>query len=171
MPHPVPLRVVTMLVLASALACSAPAGNVENGAAERSQLVAADPVPDSVIVMLNTGIPDRRRLVIRSEAEWAALWREATANVSPAPALPRFDFGSEMLLVAAMGTRPSGGHAIAIDSVYTRAGILHAVVRETSPGDDCFVAAVITTPVVAVRVAETSAPVEFSTRTAVHSCQ
>lgn len=163
-------RLLMTFVLPAALACTAPPAAPDASHPAVHELVATSPVPDPVIVALNSGIPDRRRLVIRSAAEWEALWGEATANQRPAPATPQFDFGAEMLLVATMGERPSGGYAIAIDSVYTLAGTLHAVVRETSPDSACFVAGVITSPVVVVRVPRSSAPVEFSTRAAVHLC-
>lgn len=163
-------RVVAMLALVSSIACGSPTASGDPASDQLAELVAATQVSDSVIVPLTSGIPDRRRLVVRSESEWTALWREATANLSPAPAVPQFDFASEMLLVATMGARPSGGYAIAVDSVYARGGTLHAVVRETSPDRACLVTAAITTPVVAVRVARSGAPVEFTNRSAVHIC-
>ncbi|MBA3890171.1 MAG: protease complex subunit PrcB family protein [Gemmatimonadaceae bacterium] len=158
------------LVLATAAGCGGPTGSPDPGLTETRELIVASQVSDSVITALNSGIPDRRRLVIRAASEWAALWREATANISPAPPVPEFDFATEMLLVATMGARPSGGYAIGIDSVYSTGGNVHAVVRETTPDRACMVSAVITSPVVAVRIARSSAPVEFRTRSAVHLC-
>lgn len=159
------------VALAALTACQAPA-LTENTGVFGAQLLATSPLPDPVITVLNSGIPDRRRVVIRTATEWAALWNEVTANVSPAPPVPEIDFGSEMLLVASMGTQRSGGHTIGIDSVYLAGGgIIHAVVRETSPADSCVVTAALTAPVTAVRMARSSVPVEFRTRSTVHSCE
>lgn len=162
--------IVAMFAIATAVACGSPTDSGAPASVEPAELVGASQVSDSVIVALNSGIPDRRRLVIRSEAEWHALWREATASVSPAPDVPRFDFATEMLLVATMGARPTGGYAIMIDSVYAQRGVLHAVVRETVPDRACLVTLAMTTPVVAVRVPRSAAPVEFSNRTGTHIC-
>lgn len=85
-----------------------------------------------------SGIGARRRDVIRDRAQWAAFWREMRSGGggggtnSAVP--PEVDFSRDMVVVAAMGTRGSGGHRVAIDSVTRSEGRLLIVVREVSPG-------------------------------------
>jgi hypothetical protein len=68
-----------------------------------------------------------------------------------------------------MGTRGSGGYLIDVKDVLTAGNRLIVTVEERSPASDCLATAVVTAPVVLVRVART-ADVSFVETTAVHSC-
>jgi hypothetical protein len=116
------------------------------------------------------GITERRRAVIRTEDEWRAAWALITSHVSPRPPLPAVDFGRDIILLAAMGTRPTGGYAIDIAPVYQQDGELYAVVQETSPGSACPTTQALTHPLRVVLVARTDAPVHFVEHTAVRDC-
>lgn len=94
-----------------------------------------------------SGIAEPRRAVIRDAETWAATWHELTDGRTPAPPLPAVDFSHDAILLATMGSRPSGGHAIAVESAYASGERLYVDVRETSPGARCAVIAAITTPV------------------------
>jgi hypothetical protein len=87
-----------------------------------------------------SGLRDPQRLVVRDSAHWAAVWAQLAAPPTPggraAPA-PRVDFARSMVVVAAMGARPSTGFEIAIDSVYRSGGQLRAAVREREVGPSC----------------------------------
>ena len=110
---------------------------------------------------VHTGMSERQRSVVRDAATWAQLWRTIASGDSPPPPVPELDFDSEMAIVAAMGTRPSGGYSIHIDAVREADGQLHVAVREVSPGPNCLVSFAMTAPVVAVRVARRDGPVTF----------
>ena len=114
--------------------------------------------------MLIGGPQEATRSVVRDERSWLEFWRALTAVVSPAPEPPTVDFTANMVLVAAMGRRSTGGHAISIEGVYTSDGTLYVDVLERSPGVGCFSAQVITTPVTAVRVRVHDGSVQFVTR-------
>ena len=126
--------------------------------------------PEPVASLLYTGVPDRRRVVIRDAAAWQQLWVEVTEHQQPRPALPAVDFAQEEIVVAAMGMKPSGGHTIAIDGVYEAEGRRFVAVRETSPGAGCFVTGALTSPLAAVRVARSSAPVTFVEKAEARRC-
>ena len=117
-----------------------------------------------------SGIRTRERRVVRGAAEWAELWAQATSIVLPAPAAPAVDFTRDEVIVAAMGTRSSGGHGIAIEAVYEADGRRWVVVRETSRAASCVVTAALTAPVAAVRVARSALPTVFVERTTVAAC-
>src|SRR5438128_2485214 len=68
--------------------------------------------------------------VIRTQAEWAALWKKLHATQIPPPAAPKVDFAKEMVLAVFMGERPTGGHAITIDRVELGAKEIRVTVRE-----------------------------------------
>ena len=75
-----------------------------------------------------------------------------------------------MVLVAAMGQRPTGGYLITIDGVYEHNDTLYVDVLEQSPGSGCVSAQVLTAPVFAVLVRQTEQLVAFATRTAINNC-
>lgn len=118
-----------------------------------------------------TGIPDRRRFVITSAAAWEQFWVQVMANRSPQPPVPAVDFSENAVIVAAMGSRGSGGYTIDVDALYEANNKVYAVVMETSPGDRCGVTLGITAPVTAVQVPRPGADVVFVDRTATHNCE
>ena len=97
-----------------------------------------------------SGLYEGRLLAIRSRPEWEGQWRRITARQGEAPP-PPVDFGREMLLMAAMGPQPSGGHVV-IDKVVQQEGELLAFVRFVSPRRRCGAIAAVTSPVDLVRL-------------------
>jgi hypothetical protein len=100
-----------------------------------------------------SGIHEQRTIAIRSFAEWEGQWRRLLAPLrAPPPPPPEVDFGREMLLMAAMGPQPRGGHSVVIDQVIDQDHELLAFVRFISPGPRCGAIAAVTSPVDIVRV-------------------
>jgi hypothetical protein len=135
--------------------------------------VALAPMPENVreVYDSNSGYEEPTRLVVRSQEEWTRVWATLVARQSPTPPLPEVDFGTEMLLVAAMGTRNTGGYTIDIPTAVTRDGTLTAKVREESPGPNCILTQAVTTPAVVVRALRHDGSVEFVEEDGVHTCQ
>jgi hypothetical protein len=131
-------------------------------------------VPDDQVVTLlrenTSGVTTRRRGVIQTADEWAAFWNQVYATRLPAPAVPAIDFGESTVIVAAMGSRSSGGYGIDLPEVGRVGTDYHVVVRETSPGSNCMTTAALTQPVVAARVARTDGRVSFIEREEVLRC-
>ncbi len=133
-------------------------------------LLQTQAVPSEVAQYLYTGVPDRRRLLVSGAEAWSDLWAEATAIYQPPPAVPQIDFGTEAVVIASMGTRPSGGYSIAIESVHEADGQIYVTVLETSPGRNCIVTAALTAPVHAVRIPRRNATVVFIERDERRDC-
>src|SRR5688572_11745267 len=127
-------------------------------------------VPDDVAQHLYSGVDDRRRLFMKDATAWTALWEEVTANVQPPPPVPAIDFDTEAVVVASMGTRPSGGYSITIEGVFEADGQLYVEVREVSPGSNCVTTAALTAPVHAVRVPARAGTVVFVEHTETRNC-
>jgi hypothetical protein len=108
--------------------------------------------------------------LVFSQAEWTALWRRVTANHGEQPDAPPVDWSREMLLVAAMGTKPTGGYSIRIDRVLESPEVLDAVVIRTSPGPRCGVTAALTHPLDVVRIARSAKPVRWTVRDEISDC-
>lgn len=118
-----------------------------------------------------SGVTDARRLVVRDAADWRALWDEVVGARTPRPDPPAVDFGREMVIVAAMGQRGTGGFSISIDEVREENGDLVVVVRETTPGSGCFLTQALTAPVTAVRIRYREGPVRFIEEKETQDCE
>lgn len=117
-----------------------------------------------------SGIDERQRRVVRESGAWADAWEQLHEGRTPVPELPAVDFGESLVIVAAMGSRPSGGHVIAVESVHRAGETLYVVVRETSPGENCVTTSALTTPATAVRLPRVSGDVHFVEKESVSEC-
>jgi hypothetical protein len=117
-----------------------------------------------------SGIDARERLVVQSAAEWSSLWERIHGRQAPVPPIVQPDFNTEVVLVATMGEKPSGGYTITIDSItrHERGSIVY--VTEKSPSQSCFTPAVITQAVHAIRAPRTDGTTWWRERTAVETC-
>lgn len=109
-------------------------------------------------------------LVVREPEQWTGMWRRITVNQGELPPPPEVDFGREMLLIAAMGTQPSGGYRIRIERVLDNGDALEAHVVRISPGPGCGAIAALTHPVDIVRVGASPRPVHWLVRDEVSDC-
>lgn len=100
----------------------------------------------------HTGIAEPRRMVLRDANGFAQLWSELGAGERP-----DVDFTQNVVVVAAAGEQPSGGHSIAISRVSQADGQLTIQVVETTPGPNCVTTGAATRPVDVV-VVPTAAP-------------
>ncbi len=118
----------------------------------------------------NSGLEEPARVVVRDAQTWSALWTRIVANSGPKPPVPSIDFSREMLIVAAMGTRGSGGYSIRVGGVSSSSTELVATVIATSPGRSCPTTQAITSPVDIVRVPSSKLLVRFVEQQVVNEC-
>jgi hypothetical protein len=118
----------------------------------------------------SSGYADSARLVIRNKDEWAQIWSRLVSNHGPTPATPEIDFSRDVVIVAAMGTRATGGYTIAVSNVAEDGAGLVATVVSTSPGRTCGTTAALTAPVDIVKVNRLDVPVRFVEQQSVHDC-
>lgn len=116
------------------------------------------------------GFPGAKRLVVRDAAAWAEVWAEAHAGRTPAPPRPAVDFPREAVIVAAMGERPHGGHAIAVAEVRAEDGGATVRVESVSPGAGCMTTQALQRPLDLVRVALPAGEVRFVEVARVEEC-
>jgi protease stability complex PrcB-like protein len=109
------------------------------------------------------------REVVRDEQTWKLTWPRLSGERSIPPAI---DFAHSMVLVAALGERPTSGYFVTIDDVrVVSEGALAAVVKESVPGPGCGVLQVTTTPALAVVVPRISGDVTFSDAANTRTCR
>jgi hypothetical protein len=86
--------------------------------------------------------------VARDADQWVRLWQRMTASqYSP---LPHVDWSTEMVVVVALGMRPSGGYSVEIEKVTASPDTLDVHAREDQPGPYCGVTDALTDPFHAV---------------------
>ena len=104
------------------------------------------------------------RQVIKTRDEFSDFWKRFTAQIHPSNGpfpLPEVDFSKEMIVVAAMGQRPSSGYWIIIDGACEVDGQVEVFVSHVE-GVTCGTAlGILTYPADAVRLPQTDLPVVF----------
>jgi hypothetical protein len=111
------------------------------------------------------------RLVIRDNSEWQAAWALLWPANAPIPAPPQVDFSHDMVVLAALGERPSGGFGILVDSATASTAGVTVWISTTAPGVRCFTTAALTQPVDLARLPRTDAAVQFRDVAKVVDCQ
>jgi hypothetical protein len=108
-----------------------------------------------------SGYEQATTLVVRDRDAWQLVWNQAHRNILPMPLLPQIDFSQEMIVVAALGPRPSSGY----DVVFTQASEVNGVItvdaEARSPGATCATLTVITSPLDLARLPARSGTVLF----------
>ena len=139
-------------------------------------LSAGEPLPigrfrsESAGYTAYSGIDDSIRVVIADATRWRLYWHRVHARVQPVPPLPTVDFARDMVILAAMGTRRSGGYGIRVDSAYDAGEFVEVVVWRSAPGAGCLVTAALTQPVDVVYIPARRVPVRFRERATTESC-
>ena len=109
-----------------------------------------------------SNVDDAKQVVVRTEAEWRAIWRQHGGE-RPMPAV---DFGKEMVVGVFMGSRPTAGYDIAITKTLDVNGTLRVFYRERMPARGGVVLAqVLTFPFHLVAVPKTASEVKFEKET------
>lgn len=109
------------------------------------------------------GLLSEARLVIKTPEEFSAFWKQLTAQMPPANAMPQpegIDFSKEMIVVAAMGRRPMTGYWIVIDGACESDGQVEVFVTNVDDGK-CGGFTVEIFPADVVRLPRTDLPVVF----------
>jgi hypothetical protein len=80
------------------------------------------------------------------------------------------DFGREMLVLVALGSRPTTGYGILVDSAFADGEGLLVQVRTVAPGPRCGTGQALTQPVDVARVPRSEGAVRFRDRPEVIDC-
>ena len=93
-----------------------------------------------------SGVREPLQIVIRSQAEWDALWkRHVSIETNPSP--PRaIDFNKEIVIGVFLGEKPTGGYDMEIIRAEQTAGALVIHYREKNPPPGAIVIQVLTQP-------------------------
>jgi len=102
-------------------------------------------------------LDDGRQVIVRTPAEWSALWREH-AGERPQPAV---NLSAEMIVGVFLGSRPTAGFTIEIVGVDDKDGGVLVRYRERRPSPGGLAAQVLTSPYHLVAVPRRPGEVRF----------
>lgn len=112
-----------------------------------------------------------KQLVIRDQAAWVDAWASLWPVGAPIAAPPNVDFGREMIVLVALGERPTGGYSILVDSAGSNANGVTVWVGTSSPAPHCGTTQALTQPVDIARLPRLDPPVHFVETSRVADCQ
>ena len=127
--------------------------------------------PEPVSFTYASGMTEPQQLVVRDRGAWQQAWDAIWRTHVPRPPLPDADFTRDMIVIAALGTRSTGGYSIFIESASEGPEGVAVRVRAVSPGSACAVTLATTQPVDVARVPRRDGAVVFSQRNEVQDCR
>jgi PrcB C-terminal len=119
--------------------------------------LAAGPAVTTVARGSMSAITGPREVVVRSSADWNALWKEH-GSTQPVPAV---DFSKELVTAVFLGSRPTGGFSVEVVGARVEGDALIVEYVEQRPGRGSIVTQVLTSPFHIVRLPAHKGPVRF----------
>ena len=109
-----------------------------------SALLQSTPTPPvrTVVKGQTSGIEAPRQVIVRTAAEWSALWKEHGDSGQP----PTVDFARDMVVGVFAGGRPTAGYGVEIIRAVGNSGVLLVEYVETAPGRGAITAQILTAP-------------------------
>ena len=107
-----------------------------------------------------SNIETAREVVVRTAAEWTALWKQHAPGRKP----PAVDFKRAMVVGVFLGSRPTGGYTVDIAAIEPKGSELVVTYREGRPDPNDMVTQVLTSPYHLVTTARFAGPVRFARR-------
>lgn len=153
-----PLTGIALALVLGLAACGSPAAPAENVPVTR------------VLRGQYSALANAQRLVIRTQTQLDEAWTAAFRTQSHPPPVPSVDFTTELVIVAAMGSRPTSGYCISVDSAAATDGMVTVAVTTTSPPAGSGLLQVITMPFDVVRLPRPADSVSFVEKTQTAQC-
>jgi len=108
-----------------------------------------------------SGVREAKQEVVKSADAWEKLWKQHTTSAGESEKIPAVDFSKEMVVVATMGTKRTGGYTIEIVGVEAKDKTLRISVKKTSPPPDAMTIQALTAPFHFVAVPKSDLKPEF----------
>jgi len=126
--------------------------------------------PEPTSFIANSGYDQPLTLAIHDRVTWERTWNDINRRINPVPLLPEVDFAKEMVLVAAIGSRPSSGFEVVFTGATEAGDVVTVDVESRSPGPTCVTLTVVTAPVDLARITRRNGAIVFRTTQKVVNC-
>jgi PrcB C-terminal len=127
--------------------------------------------PEPFSFSYTSGLTQPRQMLVRSATEWRQVWDAIWREHSPKPPLPEIDFAREMVVVAALGERPTGGYSVFIEAASAGPDGIALRIRSVSPASGCGVTLAQTQPVDVARIPRREGPATFAEQREIQDCR
>ena len=124
----------------------------------------------TVLESQNSAAEEPERLVIRDQATWDLVWAGLLGTPGAPATQPFVDFRKEIVLVAALGTKPNAGYTVSLGPTVQVDNAVTATVRKQVPGARCGSADMVTHPLSIATIPRTDLRVEFVENEQVNDC-
>jgi hypothetical protein len=104
-----------------------------------------------------SNIDEPRQAVVRTAAEWSALWKQHAGDRS----LPKVDFNGATVIGVFLGTRPTGGFDLEITAIDVEGTDAVVTWREVRPERGAILSQVLTMPFHIVSIPKIAGKVTF----------
>ncbi len=113
-----------------------------------------------------SGLRERKSVVIKNEKEWRELWQVHSSSFAPAKPVPSVDFNEEMIVAVFAGEKRTGGYEVEIAEIEAdrTKRQLRVSYRESKPPPDAIVTQVLTQPYHIVKLKKIDLPAVFASR-------
>ena len=108
-----------------------------------------------------SGIKEAKQELIKDAAQWEKLWKQHALSANSGEKTPSVDFSKEMVIVATMGVKRTGGYAIEIVGVEVADQSLKISVKQSSPPPGALTIQALTAPFHFVAVPKSDLKPEF----------
>lgn len=122
-------------------------------AAQTSTKLTVDVSFQTVVKGSRSGVREPLQIVIRSQAEWDALWKRHVSIETNPPPPPAIDFNKQIVIGVFLGEKPTGGYDVEIIRAEQTDGALVIHYREKNPPPGGIVIQALTQPFHIIRVA------------------
>jgi hypothetical protein len=157
-----------IFALAAALACRGPFMSGQPGPREA---IPVTRLRETAAAFTDySGFADPLYTVVRDSLAWQQAWHTLNKPFIPPPPLPAIDFQRQVVVVAALGARPSGGYDILIENATEDSTGVEIGVRVTRPGTGCITPAVVTQPVDVATIPVTRRTIHFREHSIAVTC-
>lgn len=159
--------VIPLLLACGAISCSSAMEPIPPGTSVPVTRLNGQPYS----FMYYSQLQQPERLVVKDQSAWIAAWSSLWPNGAPIPAPPAVDFSRDMIVVAALGARSTGGYSIYVDSARATPDGLIVFIGTSAPGRHCVTTQAFTQPVDLARLPRTDGAVRFVDVPKVEDCQ
>ena len=108
-----------------------------------------------------SGIREAKEEFVKSADAWEKLWKQHSSAVGQSEKIPAVDFSKEVVVVATMGTKRTGGYSIEIVGAEAKDKTLKISVKKSSPPPDAMTIQALTAPFHFVAVPKSNLKPEF----------
>ena len=108
-----------------------------------------------------SGIREAKQEVVKSADAWQKIWKQHATAGGESDKIPAVDFSKEMVVLATMGTKRTGGYIIEIVGVEAQDKALKISLKKSSPPPDAMTIQALTAPFHFVAVPKSNLKPEF----------